>query len=65
MARPQVMCTSKWQCISHTPGLSATNRMTAHPFTGTATVFLIGGSSRLNLVVWVAALKLPKPSARM
>jgi len=28
MASPQVMCPSRWQCISHTPGLSATNRGT-------------------------------------
>uniref|UniRef100_A0A0A9G1I0 Uncharacterized protein n=1 Tax=Arundo donax TaxID=35708 RepID=A0A0A9G1I0_ARUDO len=59
------MCTSRWQCMSHTPGLSATNWMTAQPFTGTATVFRCGGSTRLNFSTSFLGSKLPKPSARM
>uniref|UniRef100_A0A0A8YWA3 Uncharacterized protein n=1 Tax=Arundo donax TaxID=35708 RepID=A0A0A8YWA3_ARUDO len=49
MASPPVRCASMWQCTSHTPGLSATNRTTAHPPTGTPTVFRLGGSTRLSL----------------
>ena len=41
-------CTMNAECLYFLPGLSATNLMTAHPFTGTATVFLRGGSTRLN-----------------
>ena len=37
---PALKCQSIWQCISHTPGLVASNRIRAQPSAGTDTVSL-------------------------